>query len=320
MNSHATSQVARTVRGCEVIPLGTLDHTTQEAYGWLVFIPTITTCPISTGLNTLIMIAVKTKHRVKTKFNIELACLSSTDAVMGVIGQPLLVSWVIAELQGNTFSTYCVRIQLARMALRVLGVATLFHLAMMNVERYIAINQSLRYETLVTETRLIGVSAVLWIITILLQLTMPADSIDNDDNNYVIIDTGIMFLCIATIFFCQVVLYFETRRHEKEIATQQVSVEVREKFVKEKKAQFKLTTTTLFFLMLSYLPLIASRLLVSTFVITSVNSAYFAFFTGVFTACSNSLLNPVIYCVRIQQFRVALKEIVLRKSNVQAVN
>ena len=257
---------------------------------------------------------------MKTKSNIAVACLSSTDAVMGVIGQPLLVSWVIAELQGNTFSTYCVRIQLARMALRVLGVAKLFHLAMMNVERYNAINQSLRYETLVTETRLIGVSAVLWIITILLQLTMPADSIDNDDNNYVIIDTGIMFLCIATIFFCQVVLYFDTRRHEKEIATQQVSVEVREKFVKEKKAQFKLTTTTLFFLMLGYLPLIASRLLVSTFVITSVNSAYFAFFTGVFTACSNSLLNPVIYCVRIQQFRVALKEIVLRKSNVQAVN
>ena len=112
------------------------------------------------------MIAVKTEHRVKTKSNIALACLSSTDAVMGVIGQPLFISWVIAELQGNTFSTYCVRIQLARMALRVLGVASLFHLAMVNVERYIAIKHSLRYETLVTETRLITVSAVLGIITI----------------------------------------------------------------------------------------------------------------------------------------------------------
>ena len=148
---------------------------------------------------------------------------------------------------------------------------------------------------------------------------MPADKIDTDDNNYVIIDTSVMFLSIATIFFCQVVLYFETRRHEKEIVSQQVSVEAREKFITEKKA-FKLTTTLLFFLMLSYLPLIASRLLVSTFVITSVNSAYFAFFTGVFTACSNSLLNPMIYCVRIQQFLVALKEIVLRKSNIQAMN
>ena len=188
MNSNATSQVARTVRGCGVIPLGTLDQTTQEAYGGLVLI----TCPITTGFNTLIMIVVKTKHRVKTKSTIALACLSSTDAVTGTIGQPLFISWVIAELHGNTFSTYCVRIQLARMALTVLGVASLFQLAIVNVERYIAIKHSLRYETLVTETRLIGVSAVLWITTILLQLTVPADSIDNDDNNYVIIDTGIM--------------------------------------------------------------------------------------------------------------------------------
>ena len=96
INSNATSQVARTVRGCEVIPLGTFDHTTQEAYGWLVFITvtTIITCPITTGLNTLIMIAIKTKHRVKTKSNVALACLSSADAVMGVIGQPLFISWV----------------------------------------------------------------------------------------------------------------------------------------------------------------------------------------------------------------------------------
>ena len=99
------------------------------------------------------MIAAKTKHRVKTKSNIALGCLSSTDAVTGVIGQPLFISWLIAELQGNTFSTYCVRIPLARKALRVLGVASLFHLAMVNVERYIAIKHSLTYETLVTATR-----------------------------------------------------------------------------------------------------------------------------------------------------------------------
>ena len=85
-----------------MISLGTLDHTTQEAYGWLVFITVISIiiCPITTGLNTMIMIAVKTKHRMKTKSNIALACLSSTDAVMGVIGQPLsFISWMIAVLQ-----------------------------------------------------------------------------------------------------------------------------------------------------------------------------------------------------------------------------
>ena len=81
-------------------------HNTRGVRLVFITVTTIITCPISTGLNTLIMIAVKTEHRVKTKSNIALACLSSTDAVMGVIGQPLFISWVIAELQGNTFSTY----------------------------------------------------------------------------------------------------------------------------------------------------------------------------------------------------------------------
>ena len=45
-----------------------------------------------------------------------------------------------------------------------------------------------------------------------------------------------MFLCMATIFYCQIVLYYETRRHKKEIDAQQVSLEAREKFLKQKKA------------------------------------------------------------------------------------
>ena len=91
------------------------------------------------------MIAVKTKNQVRTKSNIALACLSSTDTVMGVIGQPLFIGWLIEELQGNTSGTYCVLIGFARAVLTlVLGIASLFHLAMMNVERYIAIKHSLR--------------------------------------------------------------------------------------------------------------------------------------------------------------------------------
>ena len=241
MNSNATSQVARTVRGCEVIPLRTLDHTTQEAYGWLVFITVISliTCPITTGLNTLLMIAVKTKHRVKAKSNIALACLSSTDAVMGVIGLPLFISWLIVELQGNTSGMHCELIGFSRTSLRLLGIASLLHLAMVNVERYIAIKHSLRYEIIVTEARLIGVSALLWTITLLSKF------LTNISINYVQFDIGLTSLCTASIFSCQVVLYYETRRHKKKIALQQISVEAREKFLREKNA-LKLTTIIFF--------------------------------------------------------------------------
>ena len=314
MNTSETSQTASTGRECGLTPQGTVNDISSEVYCWLVFITVISiiTCPVTTVLNALIMVAVKTKNQVRTKSNIALACLSSTDAVMGVIGLPLFSSWLIVELQGNTFGMHCELIGFTRTSLRLLTIASLLHLAIVNVERYIAIKHSLRYEIIVTEARLIGVSALLWTITLLLTF-LPG-------NNYVQYDIGLTSLCIASIFSCQVVLYYETRRHEKKIALQQVSVEAREKFLREKKA-LKQTTTVIFFLIICYLPIIISRVFISTFaVLNSVNSVYFVHFTGVFFVISNSLLNPIIHCVRMKKFRLALKELVFSKGNIQAAN
>ena len=314
MNTSETSQTASTGRECGLTPQGTVNDISSEVYCWLVFITVISiiTCPVTTVLNALIMVAVKTKNQVRTKSNIALACLSSTDAVMGVIGLPLFSSWLIVELQGNTFGMHCELIGFTRTSLRLLTIASLLHLAIVNVERYIAIKHSLRYEIIVTEARLIGVSALLWTITLLLTF-LPG-------NNYVQYDIGLTSLCIASIFSCQVVLYYETRRHEKKIALQQVSVEAREKFLREKKA-LKQTTTVIFFLIICYLPIIISRVFISTFaVLNSVNSVYFVHFTGVFFVISNSLLNPIIHCVRMKKFRLALKELVFSKGNRQAGN
>ena len=314
MNTSETSQTASTGRECGLTPQGTVNDISSEVYCWLVFITVISiiTCPVTTVLNALIMVAVKTKNQVRTKSNIALACLSSTDAVMGVIGLPLFSSWLIVELQGNTFGMHCELIGFTRTSLRLLTIASLLHLAIVNVERYIAIKHSLRYEIIVTEARLIGVSALLWTITLLLTF-LPG-------NNYVQYDIGLTSLCIASIFSCQVVLYYETRRHEKKIALQQVSVEAREKFLREKKA-WKQTTTVIFFLIICYLPIIISRVFISTFaVLNSVNSVYFVHFTGVFFVISNSLLNPIIHCVRMKKFRLALKELVFSKGNIQAAS
>ena len=255
MNLSAVSETKRIALACDpAIPYGFLDETTMWAYGWLIFIAVINiiACPFTAVMNALVIIAVKTKHRLKTKSNIALACLSTTDLTMGVIGQPAFIAWVIAQLQGNTSSTYCIKTVLSRLALRVLGNLTLSHLAMVHVERYIAIKHSLQYETIVTENRLVCLSALLWII--LLPLIVPFSFL-GDKIISIIVDVIIISLFVATVFVCQVVLYYETSRHKKQIANQQVSLESREKFLKENKA-FKLTATVLFCLILCYLPLV----------------------------------------------------------------
>ena len=202
---------------------------------------------------------------------------------MEVIGLPFFfIFWLIVELQGNTFGSYCVLISFSRASFRCLGITSLLHLAKVNaVEQYIAVKHSLCYEITVTEARLSGVSSLLWTITLL-------STFLTNNNKYVRFDFGLTFLCVASIFSCQIVLFYETRRHKKKIAGEQVSGEAREKFLREKNT-LKLTTTIFFCLTICYLPIIISRMFISTFVISSVNSAYFVHFTGVFFVISNSL-------------------------------
>ena len=50
----------------------------------------------------------------------------------------------------------------------------------------------------------------------------------------------------------------------------------------------------------------------------SLNAAHIAYAIASFLILLNSLINPVIYCIRRRQFRVAFIEILFRKSNLQA--
>ena len=215
MNSTAISDTERIALACDpAIPYGFLDETTMWAYGWLIVIAliSIVTCPLTAVMNALVIIAVKTKHQLKTKSNIALACLSTIDLAMGVIGQPAFIAWVITQLQGNTANTYCIRTVLSRLVLRVLGNLTLSHLAMVHVERYIAIKHSLQYKTIVAEDRLVCLSALLWII--LIPLIVPFSFL-GDKIISIIVDVIIISLFLATVFVCQVLIYYETSRHKK---------------------------------------------------------------------------------------------------------
>ena len=48
----------------------------------------------------------------------------------------------------------------------------------------------------------------------------------------------------------------------------------------------------------------------------SVQTAYGSFLTAVWVAIMNSFLNPVVYSVRMRQFRVAFVELICRTRNI----
>ena len=318
MNSSALSPSQENVFECQFFTQlgGRIDpDSTKEAYVVLVFIMIINiiTCPFTVVLNVLVMVSVKIKPRLKTKSNIALACLATTDGIMGLIGQPLFIAEITAVLQEEVSSIHCTAIQICSSTLSVLAGASLLHLVLMNLERYMAIKHSLMYATMVTKSRIFYSFAIAWITTLI--ITVPPTITKKFIFRFISMIIGSLSIIITIV--CQVMLYLEARRHEKEIASQQVSIEARQKFLKEKKA-FKVTTTVVVFLLLTYLPLYAVVVLLEEYVINSVNMRYIVLFITSSMVVLNSLINPIIYCIRIRQFRVAFVEILLGKSNAQA--
>ena len=132
----------------------------------------------------------------------------------------------------------------------------------------------------------------------------------NTDVFFSIINT-VIGLSVAVIVFCHLSVFLETRRHEQQVAAQQITGEARKQFEKDKKA-FKLTSTIVRVLLLCYSPLMFSRTVLLNFLEPSLNTFYIIDFFALTVVFLNSLLNPVIYCIRIRQFRVARIELTLR--------
>ena len=313
MNLSGTFQTKEITSDCDLCIFlgGTLNESTREAYTVLLYliIINVLSLPLTGVLNGLLIFAVKNKPRLKTTSNVALACLATTDCVMGVIGQPFFAVQLAVLLQGKGSRSYCTLLATSVNVLRVLGVASFFHITVMNIERYIAIKHSLKYKTLVTDGRLLRGSAFVWVV-VSFSPTVPLSFIDNDI--YLVVNNTTGCLCMAIITFCQIVILLETRSLRKRIAVLHVSPKERQKFLKDKRA-FQLTTIILFVLVLTYSPLFVVRILITNSIIYSKNGSYISLMSAIFAAILNSLINPIIYCIQIREFRVAFIKILCRR-------
>ena len=310
MNSSQTSPP-----GCETDLLFgiRLQHPSPFTQALLIFIIfiNILTFPFTAALNLLVMIAIKVKSRLRAhKSNVLLAMLASTDFAVGVLVQPAFIAAVIMILLGEP-SLYCL-LRFVRPVISGLTDASLFHLVLISGERYFAIKHTFAYTTLVTEARLLVASVLVWLLSVILQVIF----LFKLDTVVLRTKQTAIALSIAFIVFCHVTVYRETRRHEQQLAVQQVTQEAREQFEKDKKA-FKLTSIIIAVVVLFYLPLIVFLIAASSYRSKVTPETMYMFFPGVICILLlNSLINPIIYSIRMRQFRVAFIELICGTANI----
>ena len=129
----------------------------------------------------------------------------------------------------------------------------------------------------------------------------------------------VQLISIAVVIYLNVSVYREVRRSEKQIIANQVSLEAKEKLLKNKKA-FYCTIIVLFAIFLCYFPANIMVAIMMSFLKDSIaiNVKNILYQLISLLPVLNSLFNPLIYAVRLRYFRVAFIQLLLRKTIANA--
>ena len=288
---------------------GKPDRLSDLSYAILVAVIVIhtTTCPFTIVLNLLVMIAVKTKARLQSMSNMALACLALTDVMVGLVVQPFFIAQIWNIIQEEITASAC-SIQIALNSfITFFCFSSAVHL-LITVDRYIAIMRPYIYTQTVTKARVLIAAALAWTLTVIIHLV---SLIDEDTFTSVIGVVVVSLVVIITV--CNVLVYHEVHRHEKQIAAQQVDVATRESFLSERRS-FKLTLKIIALLVMSFLPMIIFRRLKEPLKrIVSLDTLSCIVMVVYSLPTFNSFVNPFIYCIRLRQFRVAFIKLLIKK-------
>ena len=266
--------------------------------------------PCTIVLNAMVMIAVKTSPRLKSNYHILLASLAGTDLMTGGLAQPLVVAAQIYRLSGNSADFYqvCLLDNISRIISVLCITASILHLMLLSVERYVTITYPYKYLEIITKRRLISSAVFVWSFAALTVALSVKDIFTFSFRAFT------MVFSISILVFFQIAVYREARIQMRKIKSQQVSREAREVFFKEKKAM-NTTTVIIGVVLFSFLPIILQRFMFISLLSSPAIKLVTEYACRSLVLC-NSVCNPLIYCARNREFRKAFERLLRRQNQI----
>ena len=293
------------------------EYMTEDTYTHLVGITSIESITVipTILLNALVIFAVTTRPPLRTKSNILLACLAVTDLFTGLVPKPLALAVSITRILG--VGKFCTLEKVFVISLFLAGFASLTHLVLISIDRYVAIKDPLRYRDIVTKRRITAGILLAWALSALLTIQEIAlaalDSETDIYSGYLNVTDKILAIfasvCIGAIVYMYGYIFSETRRQQKRLKVEQLSQEETKRIKKDRKAANTLAII-LATLVFTYLPALITLLLTTASYSIMELRVKCNLWSGVLTFLSmDSVCNPFIYCWRNKKLRRSFLEI-----------
>ena len=252
--------------------------------------------------NVLVVVALRRDSSLHPPSKLLLRSLAVTDLCAGLFSEPLYVTLLVIVV--NEHWNICRYVAVGFSVTGTISISvSLLTLTAISVERLLALLLGLRYRQVVTLKRTRFIIIAFWVLsagftTILFFCKYHTTSMCGT------IGTS---LCLVTSIFSHTKIFFTLRRHQNQL---QNHVQQPNQTNQLNIARFRKAVSTAlwlqFTLIVCYLPLLISA---NLFRKTEPSSSYIvALSYTISLVFSNSSLNPILYCWKIDEVRQAMKE------------
>ena len=281
-----------------------------------IFVANILTCILNclfslatcTG-NFLIALAIgKTQDLHRPSF-ILLGCLATSDLLVGLICQPLFVAAKIAELK-ESFASFCTLKRLNALSTWTTAGVSFSLLAAVSVDRLLALTLHLRYNTIVTNARVLQTTAAIYAFFITINVIRFWATFTSYFILTIVFCPTFLVITVSTLKIFQIV-----RRHHRQINDQTVPIRpLQSNTVNVLKCKKSALTVLYIYgiVLVFYLPYVVVQI-VDIFFIGSTRTIKIAYNYAATAVFINSFINPLVYCWRIREIKRAVKNILRRE-------
>ena len=254
--------------------------------------------------NALVLYGVWKTPALRSPSILLICGLASTDLCVGLIAQPLVIVTSFIKLYSHSVNLKSILNKVTfTIALSLCGVS-LFMIAGISVDRLIAIVKPLQYPSIVTSSRVTRILVLIWAVCALGPSTLFWDV----RLLFALIST-IIFLCLCISIICHATMYKIMRRHRLQIQVQIQAFEdtnARTNMASLRKSVFN-AFVVFIVLVICYFPF----LVVCIFSDKTGDVELLVLLSGT-VVFLNSALNPILYCWRISEIRLALLQTIRR--------
>ena len=257
---------------------------------------------ITAGLgNTLILVALHKESSLHPPSKLLLRCLATTDLGIGVITQPLYVTYLMS-VANERWDICRYALSSAFITGYTFGGVSLLTLTVISVDRLLALSLALRYREVVTLKRTFMILATFWCFSLFFATMYVLNYKITSFYSYIVLS-----LCLTISIICYTKVFLALRHHQTQVLDHNHQHPGPLNLARYRKAVSSALWVQLT-LVACYLP----------YGVTWTSPAYLELSSSVvlakYVALSlvyvNSSLNPFLYCWKVKEVRQAVKETV----------